>query len=608
MKKVKLLTVVAALGTGFSGLLHSCVDHDYDLSEDMDLVVGVGGGQLTIPNSSTKEYPLSKVLDLDEGSSIRPDGALYGLSEGDYVLVQGGDPTRSEVKIDAVIINGLQGNSASTLIDVPKIPSSGLPTGVNSLDIVIGGQPDASKWWVIAIDPIVNSVDISEDNITPDLVSLQSIGCDINMQFELKPSVTGIQTGALVLRKDFTVVFDKNYTLELTTPESREFCTVVDGHKLIFTADRSVPNNSTLLLPVKISKVDFSNLPAGQGLDENHRFRLSSSVTTTGTMSVVSNDVKGDADISVGLLTATRFYSNSASITEATGIVNPKININDNDFTINDIPDFLAEDGNNLDVYNPQIYLSVTNSSPASVEFSTVLRSYIDGEVSAEVPVGNDVDPIVIEPGNNLICVSRTGESNRPGVTKNVVVAEIGSLIASIPDKIEVTRTVAKVCNRPYTFRLGNTYQFNIETEAVAPLAFGPDLRFTYTDEEDNWDEDFEKYNFNQVVLKATVLNTIPMSLKPNARLLFDGYTEDVKVDVDVDGMIEAGTLMEPKESSFTVTFTSSVPNLAGLIGIAYVFDSFNPEVGIPLNENQSIKFTNIGLTLKGGITVDLND
>lgn len=75
-------TSIIALGS-----FQSCVDDDYDLSKDMNLVVNVGGGQLSVPGSSTELFSLEKLLDLDPESSIKAaDQALaekYGLAVGD---------------------------------------------------------------------------------------------------------------------------------------------------------------------------------------------------------------------------------------------------------------------------------------------------------------------------------------------------------------------------------------------------------------------------------------------------------------------------------------------------------------------------------------------
>ena len=78
-----------AIGAMFG--MQGCVDHGYDLSQDIDMTMEFGGN-LTLPPSSVAPYSMKKIMNLpdDGSSSIRPDGALYGLSAGDYVLVQSG--------------------------------------------------------------------------------------------------------------------------------------------------------------------------------------------------------------------------------------------------------------------------------------------------------------------------------------------------------------------------------------------------------------------------------------------------------------------------------------------------------------------------------------
>ena len=62
---------VISVCTTMLSIVSSCVDHDYDLTKEIDKTISFGGEELTLPASSTSELRLSKVLDLDEGSSIK---------------------------------------------------------------------------------------------------------------------------------------------------------------------------------------------------------------------------------------------------------------------------------------------------------------------------------------------------------------------------------------------------------------------------------------------------------------------------------------------------------------------------------------------------------
>jgi len=87
--------------------LASCIDHDYDLSEDIDMTVNVGGQLITIPSSNTELITLYDILELDSESSIKEveHQGDYGLNVGDYVLLQAGSSTPAEYKINVLEIS-----------------------------------------------------------------------------------------------------------------------------------------------------------------------------------------------------------------------------------------------------------------------------------------------------------------------------------------------------------------------------------------------------------------------------------------------------------------------------------------------------------------------
>lgn len=87
---------VSLIATGAT----SCVDHDYDLTEDIDLTLQLGGESLTVPTSSTDVITLSQILDLKEDSSIKTieTSGEYGLEKGDYALIQEGTSTPVELR------------------------------------------------------------------------------------------------------------------------------------------------------------------------------------------------------------------------------------------------------------------------------------------------------------------------------------------------------------------------------------------------------------------------------------------------------------------------------------------------------------------------------
>lgn len=575
-------------GTALSlvGFLQGCVDNDYDLDKDIDMTVSVGGNMLTIPSSSTANYSLSQILDLDDDSSIKPD------ANGDFTLEVDGDPTSSSFHIDEVTINGLSGNRYDAKVVFPTIPA-GVTVPGGKLSVIIADDASDTK-WDRALKTFENDINLSQNNIDHAIVSIQDATTDVNLSFTLSVAATGY-TGNVTIEKDFTIDFGESFTVAL--PASVDFCSVsADGHKVIFNQDKALTGGS-LVLPVQIVRITLGN----KGLDANHNFSFSTGIKTSGRLSISAANIVSGSAPRLDIVTTTDVLS--AKIVSVNGIVDPEININDIEFSINDIPDFLREGDNTLDINNPCVYLTVNNTSAATVYVEAVLTGYRDNAPIAGSTVRIDGNNhIAVTPGLNKICISRLGGAN--GWT-NVVVPELSNVIMTIPDDIRIKCT-AEVARQTTEFVLGSSYTFDIDNRVVAPLSFGPDLNFTYTDSDDGWDEDLEDYNFSSVIITLEALNTIPLKLVPEVTPIFKSGAAKT-VEVIVDGEIGGGTLANPSTSKLTVEIKGIGENLDGLDGIEYSFHATSPVVGETLNEKQSMKFTNISLTLKGGVTIDLN-
>ena len=110
---------------------------------------------------------------------------------------------------------------------------------------------------------------------------------------------------------------------------------------------------------------------------------------------------------------------------------------------LKDIPDFLADKDNNLDILNPQIKIDVTNASPVEAFISAkIVATYpADSEKQPmEVTIGDEYKkaPIKINgDGLTKLCLTQTGDVES-GYTP-VVVPELSSLLKTIPEKLEVS-------------------------------------------------------------------------------------------------------------------------------------------------------------------------
>lgn len=577
------------IGLAATGVV-GCVDHDYDLSEDIDVTIQLGGDNLTLPGSSTDQLFLSKILDLEQGSSIKAvenDGE-YGLAKGDYVLIQDGNSSPSRFEVPEVSLSHINGSTSTTA----------LPEFYN---------PDGQSVISNPTDMIHNTIRLSDDNVTRDLVSLESADMDVKMKLNVRYTSSDF-TGTAYVEKGYTITFDKCWTVEVGDEATAQYLESVNPYTLRFKQRYGISPDHGLSARVRLVRADLTGLPAGQGLYAPGKFFIENQVVSSGDVSIDVADLPAGSRANITVVS--EISVSDARLLKVRGIVDPKINISETKFDINDIPDFLSDPENHLDLSNPQVTLSITNNSPLPITLNGRLTSYSKGNEIAEVGIGESYGtaPVIAHAnGTTDIIISRAPVA---GAADNIVVPELSTLLNTIPDLISFHDAVSKAVPQVSEFILGSTYTFDCDYTAVIPLAFGDAMQLHYTHIDDNWDEDLEKYNFNTAVVTADVVNTIPLDMTPDAVALDAHGNDYTTIDVDVDGTVSAGTIAQPSVTQLKITLKSTGKNISGLDGVKLLFyatanDSFT---GTNLNKDQAVKFENIKITLKGGVLVDLNN
>ena len=518
---------------------------------------------------------------------------------GDYILLEDGDPSETYVKVEQVRLKDIQIESDG--IDVPFVPFGDLTLPAN----------------------FTSNITISDNNVDTELKRLDHATTDLDLEMKLGYSSKEFR-GGLKIDKGYTITFDKKWEVAITDPEPAAVAKIVDGHKLVFTSDKELSNDTYFHMIVKVKGLNLGN-KQGEGLYEPGHFELKSDVDFAGNVTAVDDShefVLGKVHVAFNL------KIEHATLLSVTGIVDPKVTINSTNVSIGDIPDFLDDPDNHLDVANPQIYFTITNTSPVSVTVKAMIEGLYKDKSPVEIYIGkwneasiHGTDEILVGPGTTRVCLSRTGEGYTPSEAAhydrvlNVKVSDISDLLASIPTNIEVKNIEANVVQEPVTFVLAapadKGYLFRADYEAVVPLAFGDKLNIEYDDKDNGWDEDLKGYSFGALNVEMDVVNTIPLSLVPDAELLGVNDVDFADVTIDVDGQITAGALTAPSTSHIKLTARcKDGADLNGVKGIRYWFRATNEAAtnGVILNENQGLKLENIKVYLTGGVTVNLDD
>lgn len=553
-----------------SSCMLSCVDSEYDLSKDLDMTVTVGGENLTIPASNTKNITLEKIFDLNEESTVKAD------ADGNYALSQTGKGSNTRVSIEEITIKSseIALQSARTELNYMMSPSGTLEATVNDK----------------------TSFSIDKRNITTDVTELYS--SDVIMPASLRMNIEG--SNSLTLKKGFQIEFP-NY-MTITTTDQR---VKIVGSVLTFIQDINVSQNSALYIPIQVTRIDFESMGTGKGLVAPGHLVIADDINISGT----STTTGGSA---IQMIMDTEIKIDEIQLTQVTAKVNPEINVSIDPITINNLPDFLKDEQVRIDMTDPKIYLTVSNTSPVEVNFSGVLKSYKGGKLLASVPVGQSPNLITI-PGNQpdeyIICLHRLN-NHVEGADASVTVENLNDLIETIPDEIRMDNIEAKASDKRCTIVLGSTYNVKTDYEINAPLQFNEGTNIVYSDVIDNWNKDVKDLSVKEVVITMDAQNSIPLTMNMEVKAINKNGTVLNSISTEVSSQIAAGTMENAKVTPLKITLKSTDANaFKELDGLKYeVSATSSAETsGKVLNKNQYLRLENMTIKIKGGVTVDMN-
>ena len=482
-KQMKASLLLASLLTlGFS--LTGCTNDDYDFDQ-IDATMGFGSGELEIPASSTMNIPLSDILELEEGGSVKI------AANGDYLFqLTGSDASSASPMISPIV---LRGNSYSKPLTLnANSAAKGTRAAGTHLSFV---SPKQQMFVYNGTDAAVKSLKSAE----------------VAGEIELKIILT---LGGL------SSAINKINKATLTLPGYLEISQVTgngNGVPMVYGSKITVENVSTsrnLQLTIKAKKLDFEKQDDyGKVVIDNN-----GSIKMDGYF-----DLGIEADVTrvpTSALTIGAYVNvNDITLKSATGIFDPEINIASlGDVTVTGVPDFLSEDGVRADLENPQIILSIQNDMDAAAKVSAKVISTKNGQNLATVQLPEmHIYKTTVTPVTKIcICRHKTAELTAQYGAANVYeVSNLATLINQhIPDHVQITDVEAKAdLSQEMTIEFGRNYNVVPSYEIYAPLAFAEDAVIEYADDFDGWNDDLELSEGTYVRLTADAQNLVPATL-----------------------------------------------------------------------------------------------
>lgn len=587
MKASLLLASLLTLGFSVTG----CTNDDYDFDQ-IDATMGFGSGELEIPASSTMNIPLSDILELEEGGSVKI------AANGDYLFqLTGTDASSASPMISPIV---LKGNSySSTLTLNASSAAKGTRAAGTHLSFV---SPKQQMFEYNGTDAAVK-----------DLKSAEVAG-----EIELKINLTldGLSSAIATIDK-----------ATLTLPGYLEISQVTgngNGVPMVNGSKITVENVSTsrnLQLTIKAKKLDFENQDAyGKVVIGNN-----GSIKMDGYF-----DLGIEADVTRVPTSALTIGANvnvyDITLKSATGIFDPEINISSlGDVSVTGVPDFLSEDGVRADLDNPQIILSIKNDMDAAAKVSAKVISTKNGQnlATVQLPEMNICKTTVAPETKICICRHKTAELTAQYGAANVYeVSNLATLINQhIPDYVQITDVETKAdLSQEMTIEFGRYYKVVPSYEIYAPLAFAEDAVIEYADDFDGWNDDLDDLELSEgtyVRLTADAQNLVPATLIVEATPLGVGGT-DISNLIEVN--VKKGTVKASADGVTAVNSPLEIELREKVKGALQKLDGLSYKVkgkashdgttvsGINLNsEKHTLKLENINVKLVGKVIGNFN-
>lgn len=589
-KQMKASLLLASLLTlGFS--LTGCTNDDYDFDQ-IDATMGFGSGELEIPASSTMNIPLSDILELEEGGSVKI------AANGDYLFqLTGSDASSASPMISPIV---LRGNSYSNTL---TLNANSAAKGTRAAGTHLSFVSPMEQMFVYQ----------GSDAAVKRLKSAEVAG-----EIELKINLTlgGLSSAITNINK-----------VTLTLPGYLQISQVIgngNGTPMVNGSKITVENVSTssnLRLTIKAKKLDFEKQ------DDYGKVVIGD-----------NGSIKMDGYFDLGIeanvtrvptspLTIGAYVNvNDITLKSATGIFDPEINISSlGDVSVTGVPDFLSEDGVRADLDNPQIILSIKNDMDAAAKVSAKVISTKNGQnlATVQLPEMNIYKTTVAPVTKICICRHNTEELTRQYGAANVYeVSNLATLINQhIPDHVQITDVETRAdLSQEMTIEFGRNYNVVPSYEIYAPLAFAEDAVIEYADDFDGWNDDLDDLELSEgtyVRLTADAQNLVPATLIVEATPLgLEGTDISNLIEVNVKkGTVKASADgVTAVNSPLEIELREKVKGgLQKLDGLSYkvkgkASHDGTTVTGINLNsEKHTLKLENIKVKLVGKVIGNFN-
>ena len=607
--KTKLLKKMAiALSALFA--VSCSVDNAYDLSKDVDMTVAVGEG-LTIPLGSTEKIMLTELLDTLDSDVIRID-----KESGFYSIEKDGSIDATEFNIDDVDLQVAPFSESYVYdLNVRNIDVENLPPYIQ--DEILSTEYAYALYD--KIDKNTISYEINQ-SVPVEIKGIKRMTFKENVKIEFDIEVTTTDDS-----KAYNEFIDnihlhtsgnneENFYIEM--PSYLQFADNVkmEGQKLFLDdVQESSPQSGVKHFACSFDVVafDFSHEEDGYLKVENGMINVEESELKANGVLWSDTIIMAVKDLLTidGVKITPKISFSVMKIDRVEGCFAPEIDPVESWIDI-DLGDDL--DNLNFEFTNPQLFLTVENGSPVSVNGNVNIKGYKNGAPVENAEINTSLD--VLASMTNKYYLSRLGGSIDGYTT--VPIPDFNNLIKVVPDRLKVYFEPTVDDKALSTLQLGTTMSVAGSYELSVPMEFESfSLEYTERVEDVLGDNPEEVTDYvtdiNSMTITLVVDNTVPASFVPSITAYKkDGVTKLDGITVEVSNGIAAGNgyvdgkLSAPVESVVTIKLSTTDGELGDLNVLDIVIKGNGAGV---LNANEYIQIKNMSVKIDDPIEVDMN-
>ena len=454
---------------------------------------------------------------------------------------------------------------------------------------------------------ISTSASLEKTDITEELLAIDNAVTELPMDLEYR-FLENNDIQRLILKEGYEIRFPEYITIS-ASEETDAALFEVDSRSVRIKQDLEIGTDG-LTIPVMIRMLDFTKMPEGSGFRYPSYMKIDFDIVSTGQVYFYKKDFPADRNRwNIHFARIPRLKT--GKILNCKVKVAPDIDMEVEPIWFDNVPDFLSDEEVVVDLYDPKMYMTVTNTAPVDVNVNAEFFSHRkDGSVTS-IEVGDrHGTPILIPKSveNYIICFHKQ-DSEITDADQSIQLPNIDILMGKMPEYISVENIESEVPDEYYYVRPGRTYSVTTEGRIEAPLAFCEETNLVYEKTMDGWHEDLDKYEIRAATVTMEAENRIPLDMELEAEPVdVDGNRiEGIAVAVDKD--IKAGNQEQSTVMSLNIDLTSqegAMRNLDGLVlrANATVPSDYRAQ---QLNENQTLALRDIRIKIKGGIKIDLN-